>query len=120
MWKGRITPLPRVTTGLAAVVEHLADLSGKSGHDGGVEEEIETCEDDTADYDTDDDLDSGIDIALAGGGLDSGSCGDDGGIRLVLDGVNEILHVFLPRSFFVFEFWFFFDYCRSILINLHN
>jgi len=120
LWKGRITPLPRVTTGLASVVEHLADLGGKSGHDGGVEEEIETCEDDTADYDTDDDFDAGIDIALTGGGLDGGLGRNDCLIELVLDGVNEILHVFLPRSFFVFGFWFFFDYCRSIMINLHN
>ena len=100
MWKGRITPLPRVTTGLAAVVEHLADLSGKSGHDGGVEEEIETCEDDTADYDTDDDLDAGIDIALTGGGLDGGLGRNDCLVELVLDGVDKLFHR-LITSFFL-------------------
>ena len=120
MWKGRITPLPRVTTGLAAVVEHLADLSGKSGHDGGVEEEIETCEDDTADDNADDDLDAGIDIALTGGWLEGGVGREGRLVGRALCGANDILHVFLPRSFFVFGFWFFFDYCRSILINLHN
>ena len=102
MWKGRITPLPRVTTGLAAVVEHLADLSGKSGHDGGVEEEIETCEDDTADDNADDDLDAGIDIALTGGGLDGGLGRNDCLVELVLDGVNEILHVFFTSFFLCF------------------
>ena len=92
MWKGRITPLPRVTTGLAAVVEHLADFSGKSGHDGGVEEEIETCEDDTADDYTDDNFYSGIDISLTGGGLDGGLGRNDCLVELVLDGVDKILH----------------------------
>ena len=76
----------------AAVIEHALNLGGKSGHDGGVEEEIETCEDDTADYDTDDDLNAGIDIALTGSGLDGSLCGDDCAVELALDVVNEILH----------------------------
>ena len=76
----------------AAVIEHALNLGGKSGHDGGVEEEIETCEDDTADYDTDDDLNAGIDIALTGGGLDGGLGRNDCLVELVLDGVDKILH----------------------------
>ena len=76
MWKGRIAPLPRVLTGLAAVVEHFTDLSGERGDDRAVEEEIETGEDDTTDNDTDDDLHARVDIALTGGGLDGGLCGD--------------------------------------------
>ena len=91
-----------VTTGLAAVVEHLADLGGKSGHDGGVEEEIETCEDDTADDNADDDLDAGIDIALTGGGLDGGLGRNDCLVELVLDAVDEILHVFFTSFFLCF------------------
>ena len=104
MWKGRIAPLPRVSTGLAAVVEHLADLGGKSGHDGGVEEEIETCEDDTADYDTDDDLHARVDIALARGGLDGGSCGDDCGVELIFDGVDKLFHKKITSFFLDFRF----------------
>ena len=61
----------------AAVIEHALNLGGKSGHDGGVEEEIETCEDDTADDNSNDNLDAGIDIALTGSGLDGSLCGDD-------------------------------------------
>ena len=112
--------LQQLNFGLAGIVEHLCDLGSERGDDGGVEECVETCEEDTADYDTDDDLDAGVDIALTRGGLDGGLGRNDCLVELVLDGVNEILHVFLPRSFFVFGFWFFFDYCRSILINLHN
>ena len=88
--------------GLTGVIEHVADLGGESGNDSGVEECVETCEDHATDDNADDDFYSGVDIALAGGGLDSGSCGDDGGIRLVLDGVNEILHVLITSFFLKF------------------
>ena len=54
----------------------------------------------SADYDTDDDLDTGVDIALTGGGLDGSSCGDDGGVALVLDGVDKLFHR-LITSFFL-------------------
>jgi hypothetical protein len=87
---------------LTCIIEHALNLGSQGGDDRGVEECVETCEEYAADYDTDDDFYSGIDIALAGGGLDSGSCGDDGGIRLVLDGVNEILHVLITSFFLKF------------------
>ena len=83
----------------AAVIEHALNLGGKSGHDGGVEEEIETCEDDTADYDSNDNLDAGIDIALTRSGLDGSLCGDDCAVELALDVVNEILHVVITSFF---------------------
>ena len=86
----------------AAVIEHALNLGGKSGHDGGVEEEIETCEDDTADYDTDDDFYSGVDIALTGSGLNGSLCGDDCAVELALDVVNEILHVVITSFFLCF------------------
>jgi len=90
-----------------SVIEHALNLGGERGHDGGVEQEIETCEDDTADYYTDDDLHTSIDIALTRGGLDGGSCRDDCGIDLVLDGVDELFHrinylVLSLNLFFVF------------------
>ena len=102
MWKGRIAPLPRVSTGLAAVVEHALNLGGERGHDSRVEQEIEACEDDTADYDADDDLDTSVDIALTGGGLDGGLGRNDCLVELVLDAVDEILHVFFTSFFLCF------------------
>ena len=88
--------------GLTGVIEHVADLGGESGNDGGVEECVETCEDHAADDNADDDFYSGVDIALAGGGLDGSLCGNNRLVELVLDVVNEILHVFIT-SFFL---WF--------------
>ena len=86
--------------GLTGVIEHVADLGGESGNDSGVEECVETCENHAADDNADDDLDAGVDIALTGGGLDSSSCGDDGGVALVLDGVDKLFHR-LNTSFFL-------------------
>ena len=88
--------------GLTGVIEHVADLGGESGNDSGVEECVETCEDHAADDNADDDFYSGVDITLAGGGLDGSLCRDDCAVELVLDVVNEILHVFIT-SFFL---WF--------------
>ena len=89
-------------TGLAAVVEHLTDLSGERGDDRAVEEEIETGEDDTADDYADDDLHARVDIALTGGGLDGGLGRNDCLVELVLDAVDEILHVFFTSFFLCF------------------
>ena len=96
---------------LACVVEHLTDLGSESGDDGGVEESVETCEDDTADDNADDDFHTGVDIALAGGGFDGSLCGNNRLVELVLDVVNEILHVFITSFFLNFVF---FDYSGSI------
>ena len=92
---------------LTGVVEHLTDLGSESGDDGCVEERVETCEDDTTDYYTDDDLHAGVDIALTGGGLDGGSCGDDGGVALVLDGVDKLFHRLITSFFLKFFVLFF-------------
>ena len=92
---------------LTGVVKHALNLGGQSGDDRGVEECVETCEEYAADYDTDDDLDTGIDIALTGGGLDSGSCGDDGGVALVLDGVDKLFHRLITSFFLKFFVLFF-------------
>ena len=86
----------------AAVIEHALNLGGKSGHDGGVEEEIETCEDDTADYDSNDNLHAGVDISFTGSGLDGSLCGDDCAVELALDVVKEILHVVITSFFLCF------------------
>ena len=77
----------------SGVGEHTLNLGSKSGDNGGVEERIETGKDYTADDNTDDDLDAGIDIALTGGGCDGGLCRDDCLVKLVFDGIDEFLHV---------------------------
>ena len=99
VWTGRVIAPSMSLAVSAAVIKHALNLGGKSGHDGGVEEEIETCEDDTADYDSNDNLDAGIDIALTGSGLDGSLCGDDCAVELALDVVNEILHVVITSFF---------------------
>ena len=92
--------LQQLNFGLTGIVEHLCDLGSERGDDGGVEERVETGKDHAADDDADDDLDAGVDIALTGGGLDGSSCGDDGGVALVLDGVDKLFHR-LITSFFL-------------------
>ena len=56
----------------ALVIEELLDLLSHSGHDGRVEERIETCEQECADDDCDEDLDAGVDVAFSSYVLDCG------------------------------------------------
>jgi len=58
--------------GLALEVEQLLDLLSHGGHDGGVEERIETCEQECADDNGDEDLDAGVDVAFSSYVLDCG------------------------------------------------
>ena len=81
------------------VVEHLGDLGAESRDDGRIEECIESCENDSADNHTDDDLDTGIDVAFACLGGKGGLGGSADGIDLVTDGVNEFFHVLCYLSF---------------------
>ena len=76
----------------ALVIEELLDLLSHSGHDGGVEERIETCEQECADDDGDEDLNAGIDVAFSSYVLDCG-LGTDGHFGcLVLDISEKLLH----------------------------
>ena len=96
------------TGDLGTVVEHSGDLLSESGDDAGVEEGVKTCEDNTADNNADDDLDTGVDISLGLLVLDSGLSGDGCTVELVLDVVDEILHViisFLSINDVWFEMW---------------
>ena len=52
--------------GLRGVVEHIGDLGIEVHKNDVLKESIQTDENDAADYDADDDLDCGIDIAFAG------------------------------------------------------
>ncbi len=56
----------------ALEVEEFLDLLRYGGHDGGVEECIETCKQECADYDGNEDLHSGVDVAFSSYVLDSG------------------------------------------------
>ena len=49
----------------ALEVEELLNLLSHGRHDGGVEERIETCEQECADNDGDEDLDAGVDVAFS-------------------------------------------------------
>ena len=51
---------------LALEVEEILDLLSHSGHDGGVEESIQTAEQESTDHDGDQNLDAGIDVTLHG------------------------------------------------------
>ena len=87
---------------VAGVVEEILNLGGHSRHNGAVKECVETGEQERTDNDGDEDLHAGIDVALSFLGSDSRLRSDDGVIRLVLDGVEKLSHLFLPLSFFLF------------------
>ena len=90
----------------SGVGEHTLNLGSKSGDNGGVEERIETGKDYTADDNTDDDLDAGVDISLAGGGGNGCLGSDDPLVLLLLDGVDKLFHVLITSfflDFFVFD-----------------
>ena len=77
------------------VVEQILHLLGDGGHNGVVEERIETCEQESADNNGDQDLDAGIDVAF-GLNVVNGGLGADGElIELVLDFVEKLSHFFL-------------------------
>lgn len=115
MGMGAFTPIPHILELLAGVAEHLADLGREGGHDGRIEECVETGKDDTADHDTDDDLDTGIDIALTGSGFDSRFSRDHCLVALVLDGVDELFHI-LITSFFLKSVFLCF---RDLRVGIH-
>ena len=63
--RGAETPLPWSAAILARVVEEISNLSGKRGENSAVEEEIETCENNTADYFISVQIDSALGKELA-------------------------------------------------------
>ena len=85
----------------AAEAEKLGDLAGHGGHDGCVEQRIQTAEEQRTDNYGDKNFYAGIYIAFRLSVGDSALSGNDCGIDLVLDFLK---HILLPRSFFVFGF----------------
>ena len=53
-----------VVQGLTLVIEQLLDLGGHRGHDGGVEQGVQTGQQQSADNHGDEDLDTGVHITL--------------------------------------------------------
>ena len=78
--------------GLTGEVKELFDALGDGGHDGVVEQGVQTSQQQSADDDGDQDLDAGIDVALS---LDVGngnhSTGGHG-VALGTDGIKQLLH----------------------------
>ena len=78
--------------GLALVVEQIGDLFGYCGHDGGVEQGVQTSQQQSADDDSDENLDAGVHIALGllvgNGYLSAGGHG----IELLTDVCDKLLH----------------------------
>ena len=84
--------MPPRSSSSALVIEELLDLLSHSGHDGGVEERIETCEQECADDNGDEDLNAGIDVAFSLHVLDCGLGADCHFGCLVLDISEKLLH----------------------------
>ena len=101
IFKGSRRPKPSARTRElgSGVVEHLADLGGKGGDDGRVEEGVETRENYAANDNADDDLDTGVDVALGSLVLDGNLCGNDCAVELALDVVEKFLHTVFFLSF---------------------
>ena len=76
----------------ALEVEELLDLLRYGGHDGGVEERIETCEQESTDDNGDEDLNAGVDVAFSSYVLDCGLGADCHFSCLVLDISEKLLH----------------------------
>ena len=83
--------------GLTCVIEQALNLGGDSGHNGAVEQQIQSAEQESTDNDGNENLYAGIDITLSlftgDSSADSGNCG----VYLVSDFLK---HILLPRSFF--------------------
>jgi len=79
---------------VAGVVEETLNLAGHGGHDGAVEERVETGEQERTNNDGNEDLHAGIDVAFSLLGGDGCFRSDDGVVRLVLDGVKKLFHDF--------------------------
>ena len=90
--------------GLRGVVEHIGDLGIEVHKNDILKESVQTDENDATDYDADDDLDCGIDIAFAGLGCEGGF-GTNGKLGcLGIDLVDKLFHLMFP---FMFEIiWF--------------
>ena len=93
-------PAPRRPC-LACVVEKSLNLGGHGGHDGAVEQQIQSAEQECADNYSDENLYAGIDITLSLLGSDGRLSSSNHGINLVSDFLK---HILLPLvALFLFQ-----------------
>ena len=88
---------------IAVIAEKFSYLRGNGRHDRRVEERVESGEQERADDNRDEDLHAGIDVTLASVvGKCGPRAGSDGG-ELVLDGVDDLFHIFFTSylSYFI-------------------
>lgn len=83
--------------GLARVIEQALNLGRYGGHNGGIKEYIQTCEQERPDDNGDENFYAGVNIALSLLAGDSGANSGNCGVYLVSDLLE---HKFLPHSFF--------------------
>ena len=81
---------------LTRIVEHLTDLGVETGEDDAVKERVEASEDDRTDYDSDDDLNPGVNVAFCLDVLDGGLCTDCQIVHLVLNLIEKLLQSVSP------------------------
>ena len=89
---------------LAFVIEHILDLGVQTRKNDTVEKSVHTGKDDGTDYDADDDLYAGIDVAFCGGVFDDGFCSDRCGTCFIGDFVCDFfdkVHVIFSLSVFI-------------------
>ena len=89
--------------GSALVVEHLGDLRTERREDRGVEQDIESGKDNTANHNADDDFDAGVDVAFTGGGSEGGFAE-----MTALFFMEASLDLMLAKNFFIPEYLFLF------------
>ena len=85
--------------GGAGVIEHSVDSAFEGGKDHAAEESVESCENDCADYDADDDFYTCVDVTLCLCVIKSTLCLDCESVCLVLNVFEKLFHKSLPRIF---------------------
>ena len=81
--------------GLACVIEQALNLGRYGRHNGGVKEYIQTCEQERADNNGDENFHAGVNITLRLLAGDSGTDGGNCGIYLVSDFLEHIFYLIL-------------------------
>jgi hypothetical protein len=78
--------------GLALEVEEILDLLSHGGHDGGVEESVQTAEQESTDHDGDQNLDTGIDVTFGTDVVDGTLSTDGEHVALFGNLVKKLFH----------------------------
>ena len=85
---------------LALIIEQALDLLSYGGHDSAVEQGVQTSQQQSANDNSDEDLDTGVHITLGidvGNGNHSAGCG---GLELAADVSDKLLYRIITSTFF--------------------